>query len=96
MNERLTSSQIVIMRSLAMRGGSLRAISLDHRWQRGPAIPLWRRGLIEIWYRQAPSEQPALQGPYFGLTITGTQLASHFLKTPAPRGSFSSGAGEGK
>lgn len=93
MNERLTNSQIVILRSLARRGGN-RAVTLDHSWQRKPALPLWRRGLIEIWYRQTPSEQPSLQGPYFSLTTSGAQLASHFF-SPAPRGrTSSSGAGE--
>lgn len=85
--ERLTNSQIVIMRSLALRSGG-RAITLDHGWQRKPALPLWRRGLVEIWYRQTPSEQPSLQGPYYALTTTGAQLASHFL-SPAPRGPIS-------
>lgn len=82
--ERLTRSQIVMLRSLVMRGGSVRAISLDHHWQSKPALPLWRRGLIEIWYRQVAGEQPSLQCPYYGLSTVGVQIASSFL--PAPRG----------
>jgi hypothetical protein len=76
--ERLTNSQIILLRSLARRGAFGRAVTID-KWQRIPAIPLWRRGLIEIWYRQFPNEQPSLQGPYYGLTAGGFQLASYFL-----------------
>jgi hypothetical protein len=74
--ERLTRSQIIILRSLIQRGGATRAVSID-AWQRKPAAPLWRRGLIEIWYRQ--SVDNSLEGPFFGLTIFGARLASNFL-----------------
>ena len=85
MSERLSRSQIIILRSLMQRGGNTRAISID-RWQREPAVPLWRRGIVEIWYRQAPDASPSLQGPFFALTIAGAQLASCFLDRPAARG----------
>jgi hypothetical protein len=78
MTERLKSREIVLLRSLASRGASLRAVSID-RYQRSHALPLWRRGLIEIWYRQSPDAQPSLQGPYYGLTVSGAKLASNFL-----------------
>jgi hypothetical protein len=81
------------MRSLAKRGANLRAVTLDHPWQKKPALPLWRRGLIEIWYRQSPDSQPSLQGPYYGLSIVGASLAAHFVHTGASR---ISGAGEVK
>lgn len=87
---RLTRSQIILLRSLAKRGAACRAITIAS-WQRKPALPLWRRGIVEIWYRQSPDCQPSLQGPYYGLTVSGAQLASHFLDHPAPRGN--SGAG---
>ena len=83
MSERLTRSQIIILRSLIKRGADSRAISIE-KWQRAPTLPLWRRGIVEIWYRQSPDAQPSLQGPYYGLTIAGAQLAASFL--PAPRG----------
>lgn len=79
MKDRLTLSQISILRSLTQRGGAMRPITLDHARQRSPILPLWRRGIIEIWYRQAPETQPSLQGPYYGLTVSGAQLASNFL-----------------
>jgi hypothetical protein len=81
------------MRSLSKRGANFRAVTLDHPWQKKPALPLWRRGLIEIWYRQSPDSQPSLQGPYYGLSIAGASLAARFIH-PAPRGI--SGAGEVK
>lgn len=74
--DRLTRSQVIVMRSLAKRSGSSRAVTIDP-WQRKPAIPLWRCGLIEIWYRQTVDN--SLQGPFFGLTIFGAQLASNFF-----------------
>lgn len=80
--ERLTSPQISVLRSLFQRGAALRPITLA-AWQRLCALALWRREIVEIWYRQAPEE---LQGPYYGLTISGAQLAAKFVH-PAPRGS---------
>jgi hypothetical protein len=81
---RLDNFQIAILRSLAIRGGNGRAITLK-TGQRTSALPLWRRGIVEIWYRQSPDEQPSLQGPYYALTIIGARLAAAFLN-PAPRG----------
>lgn len=89
MRERLDQRQIILVRSLLKRGASMRPITIE-RWQRPIALPLWRNDIVEIWYRQAAGEQPSLQGPYFGLTTGGAQLASHFF--PAPRGL--SGAGD--
>lgn len=80
---RFTDSQIILLRSLIKRGGASRAVSI-HDWQRGPALPLWRRGLIEIWYRQSPSDRPVRQGPYYALSIAGARIAADFI--PAPRG----------
>lgn len=83
--DRLSQAQIIIMRSLFRRGGSIRAVALDHDWQRKPALTLWRQGLIEIWYRQVASEHPSLRGPFYALTVIGAQLAQQFI-SPAPRG----------
>jgi hypothetical protein len=51
MRERLNNLQIIIMRSLFMRGGGATPISLSP-WQRQSTLNLWRRGLVHIWYRQ--------------------------------------------
>jgi hypothetical protein len=89
--EHLTRSQIIILRSLMKRGADNRAISIE-KWQREPAIPLWRRGIVEIWYRQSPDANPSLQGPFYGLTIAGAQLALNFLNSRASGNHQSSGA----
>lgn len=83
MTARLTSREIVIMRSLMKRGAHAAAVSLA-RWQRKFVVSLWRRDLVEIWYRQSPSNEPAFQGPYYRLTINGARLAGFLF--PAPRG----------
>jgi hypothetical protein len=83
-SSKLSPREIVIIRSLARRGASVGVVSLAN-WQRRYVVPLWRRELVEIWYRQAPETQPSFQGPYYRLTISGERLASYFL--PAPRGS---------
>jgi hypothetical protein len=43
--------------------------------RRAHVAGLWRRHLIEIWYRCAPGEG-CTHGPYFNLTIDGHRLAS--------------------
>ena len=81
---RLSNLQIVILRSLVKRGASSTPISLS-KWQRRSSIALWRRGLIDIWFRQLPSECPSPRGPFYTLTIIGARLAFDFIY-PAPRG----------
>lgn len=88
LRERLSSLQIVILRSLLKRGGHVRPVSLKS-WMRGATVHLWRRGLIEIWYRQSPDH--SARGPFYTLTFVGAHLAEQFLH-PAPRGV--SGAGQ--
>lgn len=81
MGDRLSRPQINIMRSLAQRGADTRAITLSAKL-RSLVIPLWRRSIVEIWYRQSPGE--GLQGPYYALTLSGARLAQALF--PAPRG----------
>ena len=76
--DRLTNSQIVIMRSLFARGGSAMPISL-FSWARRCTLHLWRRGLIEIWYKQALDANPSLRGPFYSLTIAGARMAQTFF-----------------
>lgn len=78
--KRLNWPQINALRSLAMRSGGKTAVALDER-QRAHIAPLWRRGIVEVWYRQVPAEmgEPILRGPFFSLSIPGFQLASAFL-----------------
>lgn len=81
--QRLNNLQIVILRSLLKRGGDRQPISLLP-FMRRSTIDLWRRGLIEIWYRH-PLDHGSQRGPFYRLTIVGAHLAQQFLY-PAPRG----------
>lgn len=47
------------------------------RKQREWVTPLWRRELVEMWWRQMAGE--SARGPYFSLTIDGHRLASAIL-----------------
>ena len=83
LRERLTNSQVVILRSLHLRSGG-RPVTLDADWQREFAAVLARRGLIEIWYRQAFGDDFALRGPFLTLTLAGNRLAEALFNR-APR-----------
>jgi hypothetical protein len=48
-------------------------------------VPLWRRDLVEIWWRQ-PSDGNRPRGPYFSLTADGFQLACSILAAREERG----------
>lgn len=82
--ERLNNLQIVILRDLLKHGGNVTPITLP-AWQREAATKLWRRGLLEVWFRKS-RDSNAGSGPFFSLTIFGARLALEFLH-PAPRGS---------
>jgi hypothetical protein len=86
MSERslLGRSQIVILRSLFARGAAVRPVSLERDWQREFTPSLSRRGLIEVWYRQAMGDDFALRGPFVSLSIAGTRLAAALFHR-APR-----------
>lgn len=81
--KRLNRLQIVIMRSLMSRGGNVTPVSIPP-WQREAATSLWRRGLLEVWFRKS-RDGCSGSGPFFSLTIFGARLAHDFLY-PAPRG----------
>ena len=82
LRERLNNLQIVILRTLLKRGADKQPIALAS-WMRRSTVHLWRRGLIEIWYRQSLDHDN--RGPFYRLTIVGARLAHEFLY-PAPRG----------
>jgi hypothetical protein len=83
LRDRLSRSQVVIMRSLHLRSGG-RPVGLDGDWQREFAPELARRGLIEIWYRQMMGDDFALRGPFLTLTLAGDRIASALFNR-APR-----------
>ena len=84
LRERLNNLQIVSLRNLMKQGGNVTPVSIP-AWQREAATKLWRRGLVEVWFRKS-RDGCAGSGPFFSLTIFGARLAHEFLH-PAPRGS---------
>lgn len=79
--ERLKNIHIVILRSLLKRGAQHVPIGLL-KWQRKFTVSLWRRGIVNVWYRQTIDGPMA--GPFYTLTTYGAYLASTLF--PAPRG----------
>lgn len=87
--EKLSRFEIVVLRMIAMHGGSSRPIRLHQKFGE-PICKLWRRGIVEIWWRNPPSNLPMPRGPFYALTVYGARIADAFLhpvsKNPAPRG----------
>ncbi len=83
MNKRLSRLEIITMRDLAKSGGQVTPVTIP-KWQREAAIKMWRRGLLEVWFRKSRDGCSGF-GPFFSLTIVGARLALEFLN-PAPRG----------
>ena len=81
--ERFSNLQIVILRTLLKQGGYQTPLTLP-AWQRADATKLWRRGLVEVWFRKC-RDGTAGFGPFFSLTIVGARIALDFTN-PAPRG----------
>jgi hypothetical protein len=82
---RLNRGEIGLLR---MMGRRLKRVSAGvgvmlTRHERRIAAPLWRRGIVHVWYRQAPDTAPSLQGPYFTLSDLGKRLWGVFSQ---PRG----------
>jgi hypothetical protein len=90
MREHLNNFQIYTVKSLLKRGASVTPVSVAN-WEREFMPRLWRRGLVEIWYRQQLDGSPSLRGPYYTLTHSGALLAEALLDA-APRAI--SGAGK--
>lgn len=75
MNQRepLTNRQIGLLLYINRKGGEL--IYLGNGL-RPLAVTLWRRSILQVWYRQ---DESGLVGPYFHLTFTGRKLAQVFV-----------------
>ena len=74
---KLNSREIWMLLYLAERCGLSGRIPLRRR-QRERVVTLWRRELVEIWWRQVAGDESS-RGPYFSLTIEGHQLAYAIL-----------------
>ncbi|MBR0687309.1 hypothetical protein JQ594_15365 [Bradyrhizobium manausense] len=71
--ERLANREIALLLHILDRAGLSGRVTLPPMRRNGLVV-LWRRHLVEIWYRCAPDEGCA-HGPYFNLTVDGHQLA---------------------
>ncbi len=87
---RLHAGEIAVLRSLFKRATpSSSPISLSLRERKAIAY-LWRRRLVDVWFRHVPDCVPNTQGPYFALTIAGFRMAAAFA---APRQRRQQGSG---
>lgn len=80
--ERLSNRQIATLRHLAVCCANGGQVTLT-RDQREAMVPLWRRELIEIWYRQVPGERQ--RGPFFRPTQFGWHLINSILAALVPK-----------
>jgi hypothetical protein len=74
---RLSNRQIATLKHLAICCATGKAVGLT-RDQREAMVPLWRRELIEIWYRHIPGE--GARGPFFKPTDFGWHLIRAVLR----------------
>jgi hypothetical protein len=76
-NERLSNRQIATLKHLAIccaNGGQV-TLTRDQREAMGP---LWRRGIVEIWFRCVPDEG-STRSPFFRPTVSGWNLIRSIL-----------------
>lgn len=81
--ERLSSRQITTLKHLAItcEKGGLTILTRD---EREAMQPLWRRGVVEMWFRCTPDE--GTRGyPFFRPSNSGWALIRSILASPAPR-----------
>lgn len=80
-HRRLSTGEVALLKHVVRRGGWHRPVLVE-RTKRRPAPSLWRRNLLEVWYRQSITTRD-LQGPFYALTINGCRVASTFDIDPA-------------
>ena len=73
---KLSARDIWMLLFLYERCGLTARTTLKQRL-RERVVPLWRRDLVEIWWRQVADE--GNRGPYFSLTVDGHHLACAIL-----------------
>lgn len=74
--ERLSQRQIATLTQLAVCISNGGQASLSPT-QREAMAPLWRRGLIEVWFRMVPDE--GSRGPFYRPSSSGWNLISALL-----------------
>lgn len=80
--QRLSNRQIATLKQLAVTcsGSGQSTLTRD---QREAMVPLWRREIVEIWYRYLPGERP--RGPFFRPTESGWYLIRSILAAAKPK-----------
>lgn len=78
--ERLSNRQIATLKHLAICCANGGQVTLT-REQREAMQPLWRRGLVEIWFRCVPDEGSS-RSPFFRPSATGWLLITSILAAP--------------
>lgn len=75
-SERLSNRQIATLKQLAVccSNGNPAALSPS---QREAMAPLWRREIVEVWYRVVPDE--GNRGPFYRLSPRGWALINAIL-----------------
>jgi hypothetical protein len=71
-SDRLSNRQIATLKQLAICCAKGNPVRLT-RDQREAMTPLWRKDIVEIWWKRSPQER-ALLGPYFRPTEQGLAL----------------------
>ncbi len=74
--ERLSQRQIATLKQLAVCTSNGGQASLSPT-QREAMAPLWRRGLIEVWFRMVPDE--GSRGPFYRPSTSGWNLIQALL-----------------
>lgn len=75
--DRLSNRQIATLKHLAICCADGGQVTLT-RDQREAMTPLWRKNIVEIWWRKSPTER-AMQGPFFRPTERGFALINAIL-----------------
>src|SRR5262245_40364977 len=88
--EKLNNLQIWLLLLIERQCGLSGRMTLKRR-HRELAVPLWRRDLVEIWWRHV-ADDTRPRGPYFSLTAEGHQLACTILASREERCRKQSGA----
>jgi hypothetical protein len=81
-DERLSNRQIATLKHLAICCANGGQVTLT-RDQREAMAPLWRRGLVEIWFRCVPDEG-STRSPFFRPSASGWHLIKAILAATRP------------
>ena len=74
---KLSAREIWMLLYMAERSGLTGRMTLSRK-HRERIVPLWRRHLVEIWWRQIADDE-SNRGPYFSLSVDGHRLAFSIL-----------------